>query len=370
LSRSTRLGDLELDFSGGWNEKTDRVKGRFEIKWGVANSWEEVILQGPHLFIGNPFYKAPNATMLHKLDWSSVDLEMLAPDAIPITSYKPAGDRATYDASFTRWGPDKQPARNFYRVGWRAMAANVGERTLIAAVYPPGTAHVHSVSMLAAKSGLDGTLLIAGLLNSLPLDFLVRAAPKSAITSATVMRLPRIDQRLAREVVARTLCLEALTSAYTLAWSNSWSSMIADWAGGIEYPGRLGLLDRSSEWNSQAPLRRASDRRQALVEIDALVALALSLSVDELCAIYRTQFPVLYGFDNNVYFYDANGRLVPNEVLKVWRHKQDAISEQERTATNASGNTYTYELPFRTLDREADMRQAYAHFEQLLKDEE
>jgi len=370
LSRSTRLGDLELDFSGGWNEKTDRVKGRFEIKWGVANSWEEVILQGPHLFIGNPFYKAPNATMLHKLDWSSVDLEMLAPDAIPITSYKPAGDRATYDASFTRWGPDKQPARNFYRVGWRAMAANVGERTLIAAVYPPGTAHVHSVSMLAAKSGLDGTLLIAGLLNSLPLDFLVRAAPKSAITSATVMRLPRIDQRLAREVVARTLCLEALTSAYTLAWSNSWSSMIADWAGGIEYPGRLGLLDRSSEWNSQAPLRRASDRRQALVEIDALVALALSLSVDELCAIYRTQFPVLYGFDNNVYFYDANGRLVPNEVLKVWRQKQDAISEQERTATNASGNTYTYELPFRTLDREADMRQAYAHFEQLLKDEE
>ncbi|WIB36959.1 hypothetical protein [Curtobacterium sp. MCJR17_043] len=78
---------------------------------------------------------------------------------------------------------------------------------------------------------------------------------------------------------------------------------------------------------------------------------------------------MLYGYDRNVYFYDANGRLVPNEVLKVWRQKQDAISEDERTATNASGNTYTYELPFRTLDREADMRQAYAHFEKLLKDE-
>jgi len=38
--------------------------------------------------------------------------------------------------------------------------------------------------------------------------------------------------------------------------------------------------------------------------------------------------------------------------------------------TNASGNTYKYELPFRTLDREADMRQAYARFEQLLKDDE
>jgi hypothetical protein len=57
---------------------------------------------------------------------------------------------------------------------------------------------------------------------------------------------------------------------------------------------------------------------------------------------------------------------VPQEVLKVWRQKEDRISEEERTATNQAGNTYTYELPFVTLDREKDMRQAYAHFERLL----
>ena len=92
----------------------------------------------------------------------------------------------------------------------------------------------------------------------------------------------------------------------------------------------------------------------------------MRLTADELCTIYRTQFPVLYGYDRNVYFYDANGRLVPNSVLTVWRKKGDAISEEERTATNPSGNTYVYELPFVTLDREADMRQAYAHFEKVL----
>ena len=109
-----------------------------------------------------------------------------------------------------------------------------------------------------------------------------------------------------------------------------------------------------------------------MVEIDALVALSLGLTADELCTIYRTQFPVLYGYDRNKYLYDTNGREVPTPVLQLWRKKGldedsvDGLTEEERTHTNASGNTYVYELPFRTLDREADMRQAYAHFEKVL----
>lgn len=94
----------------------------------------------------------------------------------------------------------------------------------------------------------------------------------------------------------------------------------------------------------------------------------LGLTADELCSIYRTQFAVLRGYDHNVYFYDANGRLVPNSVLTVWRRKCDRITAEERTATNQAGNTYTYELPFITLDREADMREAYAVFAQRLRE--
>jgi hypothetical protein len=110
----------------------------------------------------------------------------------------------------------------------------------------------------------------------------------------------------------------------------------------------------------------AEDRRQALVEIDALVALMLGVTASQLCTIYRTQFAVLYGYDHNSYVYDANGRLVPNEVLSVWRTKGDAVSGAERTATNQAGHTYIYELPFRLLDREVDMRVAYAEFERRL----
>ncbi len=92
----------------------------------------------------------------------------------------------------------------------------------------------------------------------------------------------------------------------------------------------------------------------------------LGVTADQLCTVYRTQFAVLYGYDRKDYFYDANGRLVPNAVLTVWRKKGERMSVEERTATNQAGNIYTYELPFRRLDREADMRAAYAEFERRL----
>lgn len=122
------------------------------------------------------------------------------------------------------------------------------------------------------------------------------------------------------------------------------------------------LGDVGPTWTSQTPLRRAVDRRQALVEIDALVALMLGITADQLCTVYRTQFAVLYGYDHDQYFYDAHGRLVPNQVLKVRRKKGEAITEAERTAT-----TYRYDLPFHTYDRELDMHIAYVEFERRLE---
>jgi len=367
LSKSKRIGDLGLRFSSGWHEKNDRTKGFFEVGWGPVASWDDAILQGPHIFVGNPFYKSPNETMLHNQDWSPIDLESLAPDAMPVTAYKPAGDRAAYDAAYTRWGAEKRPARDFYRVAWRRMAANTGERTLIPAIIPPGSAHVDGIYSAATENASD-LLSAAGSLSSLVSDAATRAVPKGDIRAGSLARLPLAQGELASLIRHRVARLECVTSAYSALWLRAFEDVwqTDKW---VSPRSAVLLASRSNKWTESVPLRRAADRRQALVEIDALVALSLGLTADELCTIYRTQFAVLYGYDRNVYFYDANGRLVPNEVLKVWRQKQDASSEEERTATNASGNTYTYEQPFRTLDREADMREAYAHFEQLLKDE-
>lgn len=349
LADAPRLGDLGLEFSAGWHEKNDRTKGYFDVGWGKVDSWRDAILQGPHLFVATPFYKSPNESMKHNQDWTTIDLEALEPDALPVTAYKPAKPPAEYDAAYTHWGEDRVPARDYYRIAWRRMAANTGVRTLISAVIPPGAAHVHPVYSAALRwDGEKQLVLVGAMLSSLVADFLVRVAPKSEILFSGVERLPRFTaDHLSDELVDRYLRLTCVSDAYAGLWESA-----------MEGP-----------WNAEKPLRRGTDRRQAQVEIDAIVALMLGLTADELCTIYRTQFAVLYGYDRNNYFYDANGRLVPGAVLKVWRKRGDAITEEERTATHpGSGIDYTYELPFVTLDREADMREAYAYFERKLQE--
>jgi hypothetical protein len=375
LARKPRVGAIGLEFSAGWNETNGRRDGFFDTAWGGPSSWRDVILQGSHLYVDTPIYREPNETMAHQTDWSRVDLEALAEDAIPVTSYKPQGNRSVYDAAYTHWGADRSvAARDRYRVAWRRMADNVAMRTLVPALIPPGAAHIHAVASAGfVERRARDLALVQGFAGSLVGDFLVRVVPKSGIQRDAFERLviAPADHPLTPAIVLRVLRLNCLTRAYADFWHDALASTSIEdaWTGGIDYPGRPRLGDVTAHWTPESPLRRASDRRHALVELDALVAVALELSADELCTIYRANFPVLYGYDRTTSVYDVNGRLVPNAVLNAWRKKgDDDMTEDERTATNASGNTYVYEPPFTTLDRELDMRTAYARFERVLKD--
>src|SRR5699024_3128012 len=226
-------------------------------------------------------------------------------------------------------------------------------------------------------------------MSSLLLDFTVRAAPKSGIYQGVFQRLP-FPRELHHNssLILRTLRLNCLTEAYADLWESVYAELAPAktnragennaktdsavmnhpfaedaWTGGIDYPGRPALGDVGPKWTPEVPLRRESDRRQALLEIDVLVAMSLGISVDELATIYRTQFPVLYGYDRGKYLYDANGRVVPTPVQQVWRRKGEGMSVEERTAVHpGSGVEYTYVFPFLHLDREADFRVAYEAF--------
>jgi hypothetical protein len=368
IATQPRISSLGLGFSRGWDESIDRKKGYFESSWGIPASWADVILQGPHIYVSTPMYKSPNPTMKNNADWSATDFEKLAAGSIPATSYKPAGSRVKYDADYGNW--PSGPIRSYYRVAWRAMAANNGERTLIPALIPPGAAHpngVFSVGIPTENLGFLG--LVSAFLGALISDYAVRAAPKSGIYLPTINRLPiLIDHPLRPAILLRVLRLNCVVEMYDRLWEEAFSDVFwtDKWAGGRPRSNRPGLDAVTQRWSADTPLRIAEDRRQALVEIDALVALMLGVTADQLCTVYRTQFPVLHDHDHWDYVYDARGRLVPNEVLSVWRKMGDKITGAERTATNQAGHTYIYELPFTLLDREADMRTAYAEFERRM----
>ena len=316
-----------------------------------------------------PSYKQARATTSGRVTWIETDFERIASDHVPSCSYgRLAPD---YDARYPAWtiGGARISSRKFPRVAWRRMADNIMERTLIAALVPPGAAHVHTVYSVALPHETRLLLELLGAMNSLLADFVIRSVPKADIHPAGIARLPRFTSaHLSDHLIHRVARLNCIASAYDSVWAEA-HQLITDepvWTGGLDFPGRAPLADVPASWQSEVPLRRATDRRQAQIEIDALFALDLGVSIDDLCTIYRTQFPVLFNYDRSAYTYDVNGRELPQSVLSVWRKKGDAISEEERTATNPSGNTYVYELPFVTLDREADMRQAYAHFEKVL----
>ena len=353
-----RIRSLDLNHSTGWDETKGRKKGCFTHKWGSVSSWNDAIIQGPHLHVANPAFKAPNSTMRNNQDWSLIDLEELAPDALPITAYKPTKNRAEYDSGYGTW--NGVPVPDHYRVAWRSMAANSGERTLIPAIIPPGTGHINGVFCLGGN--IRNVLLAAASFSSLLTDFAVRAVPKSGIYRSVAERLPLppLDHPLLPRLLLRTLRLNCLTDAYADVWEEVWDPVFAadEWLLPPGYEGAPRMGDVGPRWTPATPLRRDLDRRNALVEIDALMATMLGVTADELCTIYRTQFAVLHGYDQTSYIFDANGRIVPNPVLVAWRKKGDRITEEERTHPHPGGKTYTYHLPFAPRNRESDFRTA------------
>lgn len=347
LTKAPKFHELALYYSSGWNETTDRKAGYFDVGVNRPESWRDAIIQGPHFGVATPITKEPRDVVRSNNDWDEVDIEALPHHFVPRVTYRPNVD-SNYDQDYPRWGKgeSRRSSRADYRLAWRRMATTSGYRTLYPTMLPPGAAHLFTLRS-ASTSNLDHatTLALVGAWSTLPYDFFLRVSGVVDLTESAMENMPGLPPRPFRKAFTdRAAQLICLTDAYADLWAGA----------------------TGTAWTPSSPARVQANRRQLLVELDALSALSLSLSADELCAIYRTQFAVLQSYEQKDR-YDANGRKVPDSVLKAYAKKGEDMTLEERQWTHPqSGVTYTYEFPFRQFDREQDMREAYARFEHEL----
>ncbi|WP_037973397.1 hypothetical protein [Streptomyces yerevanensis] len=372
--------------------------------------WSEAILKGPQLGLANPMFKQPSQGSGEVLGLNPLTM---ADDAVPETEYVYVADAEVYKAAQDRWIdhrklaelraseeglakaraavakarlvlPEKvterdvdayleelsrRPYTDFYRAAWREFIAPDTERSLYAAVLPPGPAHVHAVRSAALPSN-RGTVLTAGFWSGIPVDYLLRSTKVRHLDVTPARRLPApaSDHPLAAPLLLRTLRLNCLTEAYADLWAElydpKWPAY-EPWA--CDWPGLSPLHEVTPTWNRSTPLRTERARRAALVEIDALVAVWLGVSADALVAMYKSRFPIMQDFDAVMWF-DANERRIAGSrhtygfgQTKEHYEQLLAFKNGERTEPPEG-----YTAPFYKADREAEMRVAHAYFEARL----
>lgn len=349
-----------------WNEGDRTADNTIVEAPGTECRLDELIYSGPHIYVGNPLFKSPRPGCRNPRDYELVDLESIDENYVPRTNYKPNPDVSVRRAS-PSW--NGRGIFDCFRHGHREMLSTSGERTLVPAVLPPGPGQLGLVFTATFEDELD-MVLFNGLCSSLVLDFFVKVTGAQHANVDLVSRLPSaVPEVLATALAVRVLRLNCLTKHYEGLWRRLYRPE-------MEHPGfarrdprlqwNVGL---TRNWTRACAVRSAYARRQLLVELDALSALALGISPDDLVAAYHIQFPVLQKHEAGT-FYDANGRIVftVNSGLAgvglsrvEWEEVQFA---QQGAELPSFANDFV--PPFDRCNREGDMEQAFAYFRPLL----
>jgi hypothetical protein len=281
---------------------------------------------------------------------------------------------------------DSAAVSDFLRIAVTNMIGPTSERTLQPAIVPRGVGHINTVNSYSFEASGD-LVATAGTWTSLPADFLLKATGNDKLQPNMARRLPVADRHLP-ELALRTLLLNCLTVHYADLWRDAFDPAFREDRWAKEDP-RLSrrFADLGPAWTWETPLRSDYARRQALVEIDVLVARALGLTLEQLQMIYRVQFFVLRHYERDTW-YDRSGRIVftnskglPGVGLPRTKTKKDPGPCWNDVKDRTSGTverrilddtlpggprerTIVYEAPWDRCDRVADYAAAWSHFEE------
>lgn len=408
----SRLGDLgdDLLISRMWDETNAKLDGTMRELPNNETVFptcpEDAILNGPHINVGSPLFKTPDNPCISNKAWIPIDLTYIPDDFLPRVKYLPNVDRAEYLNRMQKVSWNGKPVTNFYRLALRAMTPTDGERQLTSALLPRGIAHSNIVESLAFKN--EAKLLVStGCFSSLPYDFYIRQQNKTNLLPAMLRALPDLNLGiLSGAVKARTLALQCLTSYHADLYNRQFEDVLKSerWSTGNSLINQSFFADLTPTWQRSCSLRTDLERRQALLEIDVIVAQALGLTLEELQTCYRLGFRVMRTYDQETY-YDQKGRIVftPNgnglrgvgfsrkanandgetyTVNGISQPKglgfEDIKDMTEGTVTRSfmddtlpggpRERTITYYAPFFKMNREEDYARAWTYFEAYAKE--
>ncbi len=418
---SCRLSDLKPVITAMWHESGAKKDGTMrelpEQRTVFPKGLSDAIINGPVIHVGTPLFKCLDDPCPNNLSATCIDLTAIADDYLPRVKYQPALSIAEYERriqqvmlettdSIGQRVIQKVPVYRFYRLALRSMVGTDSERTLTSGVIPPSVAHPHKIESIVFRN-VDDLLITSACFAALPLDFFVRQQGKGDLLPSLLNSLPvpPLNTRQQTALKVRVLALNCLTRWYADLWETAFDDTFhaQQWAGNDPHLDHGFFAGLPAIWERRCALRDDLSRRQALLEIDVIVAQAFGLTLEELQTAYRLGFRVMRDYDNDTW-YDQTGRIVftPNSnglkgVGLPRRGKPDAdiryaidgesrdrlgfedIRDMEsgtvsKTFTDITlpGNprrTIVYQAPFFKKDREADYAEAWRYFESCLKED-
>ena len=377
------IGSLEnsLFSTQLWNETGAQKDGILKLHVHFPVTPIELIYTGPNIYVGNPLFKSARRICVKKGDFDSIDLMNAPEDCMQRCKYGLACDEKKYLGKVpkTPWGTSYIGE---YRVAMRRRLNRPGERTLLPSIIPPGTGHVHTITGIALQGKIAA---VSGTLMSMVADFFVKTSGRKDLYLRDLSPFPLIlDGPIAQAVAARALLLNCLTVHYADLWAREFDPAFCFMNWGKADPRLSGarFASLTPEWTRDVPLRTDYERRQALVELDVLTAMAFGITLDELKAMYAIQFPVLRQYEADTW-YDQNGRIVftVNRSLtgvgldrKTWEQVRGktfgTVTREVDDDTLPNGpvhRTIEYAAPFDRCDREADYETVWKAFATLAR---
>ena len=371
-----------------WDETNAQKDGTIkrDVHFGTL---QDSILSGAHIGIANPLFNCSNAGCSGNNDNTSIDLKNITDDYLQRVNYSSNCAYSEYLSRVpsTPWGTKYT---HEYRVAARKMVDIEGERTLMPALLPPHIGHTNGIIGFAFKNAQEAAMVL-GLISSLPYDFFIKVCGKGNLYMSTVGMLPTMD--VLNPIIEEITCRAALLNCLTINYADFWQAVFSQEFAAFVWTKkdiRLSVETFSrlcKNWNHNTPLRDSYARRQAMVEIDVLAAMALGMSLEQLLSIYRIQFPILQQHERDTY-YDAHGNIVfakNNALTSVGYSRPEwengikgapAGKKFTRTITDDTmpggpvERTIEYLAPFDRCDREQDYETAWRFFEEKYGKEE